>query len=266
MEVHMTERRRAVRAAVVMPKGGVGKTATAAALAWGLREHKKRTLVIDLDPQMADLSLVLGVDKLKAEYTSRELMLHPEHELAPVKLDEYVDLVPADPDPVLTEMRLGKETMVSGPVKLRRALDKVENRYDFILCDCRPGGGAVMANALVACKHIVAPVQLTRFAASCIVEMNTILSEVFDGQARPAIRYLPTFWTSDRESAEALEFVEENCRGALYGTRIPRAVAIARSMAEAASLFGPEFSDSKGAEAYRAFVEEFLLHTEADHV
>src|SRR6266540_2502772 len=265
MEVHMTERRRAVRAAVVMPKGGVGKTATAAALAWGLREHKKRTLVIDLDPQMADLSLVLGVDKLKAEYTSRELMLHPEHELAPVKLDEYVDLVPADPDPVLTEMRLGKETMVSGPVKLRRALDKVENRYDFILCDCRPGGGAVMANALVACKHIVAPVQLTRFAASCIVEMNTILSEVFDGQARPAVRYLPTFWTSDRESAEALEFVEENCRGALYGTRIPRAVAIARSMAEAASLFGSEFSDSKGAEAYRAFVEEFLLHTEADH-
>ena len=47
----------AVRAAVVMPKGGVGKTATAAALAWGLREHKKRTLVVDLDPQMANLSL-----------------------------------------------------------------------------------------------------------------------------------------------------------------------------------------------------------------
>jgi chromosome partitioning protein len=262
----MTERRRAVRAAVVMPKGGVGKTATAAALAWGLREHKKRTLVVDLDPQMADLSLVLGVDKLEANYTSRELMLHPEREFAPVKLDEYLDLVPADPDPVLTEMRLGKETMVSGPVKLRRALDRLADRYDYILCDCRPGGGAVMANALVACRQIVAPVQLTRFAASCIVELSTILSEVFDGQVRPAIRYLPTFWTNDLESEEALAFVEENCRGALFGSRIPRAVAIARSMAEAASLFDPRFKHSKGAEAYRAFVEEFLASTEASHV
>jgi hypothetical protein len=136
--------------------------------------------VVDLDPQMADLSLVLGVDKLRATYTSRELMLHPEREFAPVKLDEYLDLVPADPDPVLTEMRLGKETMVSGPVKLRRALDRLADRYDYILCDCRPGGGAVMANALVACRQIVAPVQLTRFAASCIVELSTILSEVSD--------------------------------------------------------------------------------------
>ncbi len=261
----MTEQAKAVRAAVVMPKGGVGKTATAAAIAWGLREHKKRTLVVDLDPQMADLSLVLGIDKLRATFTSRELMLHPEREFAPVKLDEYLDLVPADPDPVLTEMRLGKETMVSGPVKLRRALDKVEDRYDFILCDCRPGGGAVMANTLVACKHIIAPVQLTRFAASCIVELGTILEEVFDGHARPLIRYLPTFWTSDKESEEALAFVEDNCRDALYGTSIPRAIAIARSMAEATSLFDARFRDSKGPDAYRAFVKEFLACTEASH-
>jgi len=256
----------AVRVAVVMPKGGVGKTATAAALAWGLRELKRRTLVVDLDPQMADLSLVLGVDKQKASYTSRELMLQPDREFAPVRLDEYLDLVPADPDPVLTEMRLGKETMVSGPVKLRRALDRVADRYDYILCDCRPGGGAVMANALVACAHVVAPVQLTRFAASCVLELGTILAEVFDGQAMPAIRYLPTFWANDRESEEALAFVEENCRGAIFASRIPRAVAIARSMAEAVSLFEPRFRDSKGAEAYRSFVQEFLTTTEAAHV
>jgi cellulose biosynthesis protein BcsQ len=51
----------------------------------------------------------------------------------------------------------------------------------------------------------------------------------------------------------------------VYEARIPRAVAIARAMAEAAPVFDTRFKDSKGADAYRAFVQEFLARTEAAH-
>ena len=54
-------------------KGGVGKTTTAAALAQGLSENKKRVLLIDWDPQ-ASLTITMGFNPDSLECTGYDVL------------------------------------------------------------------------------------------------------------------------------------------------------------------------------------------------
>ena len=59
---------------VAMQKGGVGKTATATNLVFGLAQQGHRTLLIDLDHQ-GSASIALGVDKDTTQYTAEQFLL-----------------------------------------------------------------------------------------------------------------------------------------------------------------------------------------------
>ncbi len=47
---------------------------------------------------------------------------------------------------------------------LKKALQKIENDYDYVLIDCPPVIGVLMVNAMAACDRILIPVQ-TEFLA-----------------------------------------------------------------------------------------------------
>src|SRR5690242_19654055 len=125
------------RISVVNQKGGVGKATTAVNLGVGLAMRGFRVLLIDYDPQ-ANASNFLGfVSRLEdsALYTSAELTLGlgSFQPLANV-LVGGLDLIPAAYRLASVESRLTP----SRSQPLKRALDRVDGKYDFILADCAP--------------------------------------------------------------------------------------------------------------------------------
>jgi len=160
--------------AVTNQKGGVGKTTTAINLgaAFGVLEYK--TLVVDADPQ-ANATSGLGIDPktitsniydcLINEVDPRQLIMATEN--------PNLDLIPAHIDLVGAELEM--INMPNREHRLKMALDKIKDDYDFIIIDCSPSLGLITVNALVSADSVIIPVQCEYFALEGLGKLlNTV--------------------------------------------------------------------------------------------
>jgi chromosome partitioning protein len=166
---------KAIVISLVNMKGGVGKTTAAVNLAAYLaRDHQKKVLLIDLDPQ-TNASLSLLSEKAWSDWAEEhgtmadvfELDAKRKREKA-VKFQDCIihDVVPAIPglDLVPSHLQLtfldldlagrpGRERI------LTRKLAKLLDDYDVILCDCPPNLQTATQNALFASDWFLVPMQ-----------------------------------------------------------------------------------------------------------
>ena len=149
--------------AIVNQKGGVGKTTTAVNLGACLASQKKKTLLIDIDPQ-GNATSGLGVDKNGVEHSVYEALLnHISVENLRISTEiPCLDLIPSNRQLTGAEVELvefeGRES------KLRLALEKIKDGYEFILIDCPPSLGLLTVNSLVAANAVIVPIQCEYYA------------------------------------------------------------------------------------------------------
>jgi chromosome partitioning protein len=142
---------------VLNQKGGVGKTTTVVNVASALAEQGLRVLAIDLDPQ-AHLTIHLGADaEQKGAGVYAVLTDSMSLDDAVVEVRPNLRLLGSGIDLVGAEAELVGE--VGREIILRKALESVQDRFDYVIIDCPPSLGILTLNALSASTEVVIPVQ-----------------------------------------------------------------------------------------------------------
>ncbi len=157
------------RIVVTNISGGEGKTSVTRELAFALSERGYRVALLDTDPQ-ASLTKTLGLHDIE-EGMSREDMpgFQEQHTVLGVFLKESGDARLDLPIQVLgidvwvsNDHLYGADPLISGDLSrlgnLRDALDEVEDRYDFILIDTKPGITPLLNASVAAADHLIVPI------------------------------------------------------------------------------------------------------------
>jgi chromosome partitioning protein len=245
--------------AISNQKGGVGKTTTCVNLAASLSAAKRRVLLIDLDPQ-GNATTGSGVDKSVLTSSVYQVLLG-EKKLEEVKVRSGAgefDIIPANRDLAGAEVELVNE--LAREVRLKNALARMGDEYDYVLIDCPPALNLVTVNALTAAHAVMIPMQCEYFALEGLSDLvNTIkkvrayLNPKLEIEGLLRTLFDPRNMLAQQVSAQ----LESHFGKKVYNTVIPRNIRLA----EAPSYGMPAmFHDraSKGAQAYLALAKEMI--------
>lgn len=246
--------------AIFNQKGGVGKTTTNINLAACLAKKGKKILVLDIDPQ-GNTTSGLGIEKKALKKSSYDLMIEDDINAEDVILKtgvDNLDIIPANVSLSGAEVELA---IIRGREKrLKKALNQVKEKYDFIFIDCPPSLGLLTINSLTAVDSVLIPIQCEFYALEGVAQlMNTI--EIVRKNLNEKLYVqgviLSMFDGRTNLSVQVVEEVKKYFRGKVYKTVIPRNVRLAEAPSYGLPIieYDPK---SKGAEAYREFADEFL--------
>ncbi len=246
--------------AIANQKGGVGKTTTAINLGACLAVAEKKTLVIDMDPQ-GNATSGLGIDKDEVEKSVYDVLLEGA-DAAGVVVPEvhfpYLDVLPATRDLVGAEVELvgrrGRETI------LRKAVDSVRDRYDFVLIDCPPSLGLLTLNTLAAADSVLIPIQCEFYALEGLSQLlNTVT--IVQKNLNPALQIegvLLTMYDGRLNlSRQVADEAKEYFGPKVYRTTIPRNVRIAEAPSFGKPIVLYDIL-SVGAKSYLALANEVI--------
>lgn len=153
-------------------KGGVGKTALAAHLAFFAGEAGRSVLVIDLDAQANLTGTFVDRDQVLEAPNAAELFAQPSIATpAPITTTtKNVSLLPASP--VLQEVDKSSATSL---FTARKHLREYGSQYDVVIIDTPPALGLRVLTALAASDRVIAPLLPERYSTD---GLNTLLQEI----------------------------------------------------------------------------------------
>ena len=250
--------------AIFNQKGGVGQTTTNINLAACLAIKGKKILILDIDPQGNTTSGV-GISKKDLDITTHEILVedtyHPEEAIISTGI-ENLDIMPASVQLAGAEVELIE--LAGREKRLKRAIDILKPKYDYIFIDCPPSLGILTINSLTAVDSVLIPIQCEFYALEGVSQLMSTI-DIVRRNMNPDLKIegviLSMFDGRTNLSIQVVEEVKKYFKEKVYTTVIPRNVRLA----EAPSYGMPVIQydpKSAGAQAYMEFADEFLANEE----
>lgn len=239
-------------------KGGVGKTTTTINLATILAKKGNKVLLIDADPQ-GNATSGLGVDK-EIDLSMYDVLVN-ETDFEEVYQNTAIKNLIVCPSNInLAGAEVELVPMMSREQRLKEKIDKIKEKFDYILIDCPPSLGLITLNAFTASNSVLIPVQCEYYALEGLGQLlNTVelVKKHLNKEIEIEGALLTMYDIRTNLSNQVVKEVKKYFGDKVYKNVIPRNVRLSE-----APSYGMPITEydprSKGAKSYVKFAKEFL--------
>lgn len=238
-------------------KGGTGKTTSSISLSAGFARTKKRTLLIDMDPQ-GHSSLGLGIELVYEDQNIADVLsdrrLPIEQIIRETKVS-YLSIAPSN-------LRLATESealyaKVKREERLGRALKPIAPQYDWIIIDCPPALGVLTANAVGAADAVIIPCHMGARSLDGLGDLLNLV-HILKGEDFTEWRILLTMIDARKSiTADIFQDLLKPYQPHVLKTQIATSEALNQAQIAGEDIFAFD-PKSKGAQHYDALTKELL--------
>lgn len=241
-------------------KGGVGKTTTAINLSASLAAAEKKTLLIDGDSQ-GNTTSGMGIDRNTIQNGNLYHAMIGKEQLEKVIFSTeipHLDVIPSNQDLIGLEVEF--VNVEEREIRLRKLLNSMDRKYEFIVIDCPPSLGIMTINALVAADYLIVPLQCEYFAMEGLgYLLNTV--KLVKAQLNPNLSLggilLTMFDARNLLAHRVSEDVRKHFGSKVFKTVIPRNVRLSESPSHGLPIILYDIK-SRGAISYMELAQEIL--------
>ncbi|MCU7948015.1 MAG: ParA family protein [Candidatus Thiodiazotropha sp. (ex Cardiolucina cf. quadrata)] len=244
------------RIALINQKGGVGKTTITTNLGHALALAGHRVTVIDLDPQ-GQLASSYGIFRAPTKGIDQVLLNGADPCSVKLGIRDMLTLIPAGAR--LQEIEYLHDGGASRARLLQQALQGMIDDQAFVLFDCPPSSGLLVANAIFAADEALIPVSGDHMSLNGLAKMLVTIKK-FEPYLEKSIRQwigLNRSFPRRRLAKEVEDKLRKHFPEQLLNTQIREAAVIAECPGIGRTIFEYKPS-SQSAKEFQDLASELL--------